>query len=121
MHHVTRTASRYSPALVAARVAAIVALTACASVQTRYEALPEGDRAAYEDCAQRRCGSAPQWKGEANWAVRQYERERAAHAACWDSLLSDYVELPDGLTRKTWLASRCTRQGPLGPEFPMGR
>lgn len=102
----------------AAPMALAAALAGCTTAMDRYRALPADEREAYERCAQQRCGPAPQWRGEASWALRQWERERLAHAACWDGYLSEYVELPDRERRRLWLVSRCNRLPPPAP-LPM--
>ncbi len=107
---------RRRPALAA--LFAMMATSACTSVMQRYQALPESDRQAYERCAMERCGPAPQWKGEASWAMQQYERERAAHVACWDRDLETYTGLPEPDRRRVWLAGRC-RPLPSPPLLPI--
>ena len=92
--------------------------TGCYASHDRYAALPSDDRIAYERCAKQRCGPAPQWKGEALWATRQFEHEQAAHTACWDALVADFVDLPDGASRRAWLTSRCSRQSPIEFRLP---
>ena len=103
----TRTSARPRRRRGLAIALAVGSLAGCTSVMQRYQALPETDRKAYEQCAMERCGPAPQWKGEASWALRQYEQERAAHVACWDRDLETYVGLPEPDRRRVWLAGRC--------------
>lgn len=112
-----------SPDTASARWCAIVALAAllgCNSAMDRYKTLPAQDRETYERCAMQRCGPAPQWKGEAEWAMRAYQLERDAHVACWDRHLDDYTRIEGSERRRLWLLSRCRRLiVPISPSRPL--
>ena len=85
-------------------------LGACASVQTRFERLPDHERRAFEACLRqhRPCGLPPQWLGETIHAMTKYERWSELYYRCCDALKEEYLE-QEGAARSRWLSGECSK------------
>ncbi len=88
-----------------------LSLAACAaSMQDRLQLLPATDRNAYDECALDRCGLAPAWYGEAQWAMERYEREAKAHSECWYRYIDAYVAQATPAARAQYLQGKCVAE-----------